>query len=78
VSQVEAVGVEFGDSRSGKDDAGRVLGGEDVEGEEEGLAEGLERALAGISRDISTPSLGHVVLSTYSCESVVRRAGECD
>lgn len=40
MGEIEAVGVEFGVAGGGDDDAGGVAGLEDVEGEEQGLAEG--------------------------------------
>lgn len=41
--EIQAIGVEFGDAGGGDDYAGGVAGFEDVEGEEDGLAEGLWR-----------------------------------
>lgn len=45
--EVEAVAVEFGDAGGGDDDAVGVAGFDDVEGEEEGVAEVADHAVVG-------------------------------
>lgn len=62
VVEVEAVGVEFLDAGGGEDDAFWVAEFEDVEGEEEGVAEGLGwvswRSCGGWVEGLGTRAMG--------------------
>lgn len=51
VVEVEAVAEELGDARGRDQDAGGVLGLQDVEGQQEGLAEGGREAVVGRRRE---------------------------